>query len=111
MATNYYWGIGEKVSGAWTKFFVSGLGRKLPEYTISSTQFFVTNHLGSVAARMTMRGTLSETYRFLPFGERHTGTHTIHRFTGKWGDSSAAGFRAQPADFSFRRKSSRQFGP
>jgi hypothetical protein len=43
----------------------------------------VSNHLGSAAARMDLSETRSETYRFLPFGERYAGTHTTHQFTGK----------------------------
>ncbi len=89
VTTYYYWGIGEKVSGSWTKFFVSGLGGKLVEYSSSTTKFFVTNHLGSVAARMDVSGTLSETYRYLPFGERYAGTHTTHQFTGKERDAES----------------------
>ncbi len=89
VTTYYYWGIGEKVSGSWTKFFVSGLGGKLVEYSSSTTKFFVTNHLGSVAARMDVSGTLSETYRYLPFGELFAGTATTHEFTGKERDQES----------------------
>ena len=32
---------------------------------------------------MSMSGALSETYRFLPFGERYAGNHTTHQYTGK----------------------------
>ncbi len=89
VTTYYYWGIGEKVSGSWTKFFVSGLGGKLVEYSSSTTKFFVTNHLGSVAARMDVSGTLSETYRYLPFGELFAGTATTHEFSGKERDQES----------------------
>ncbi len=89
VTTYYYWGIGEKVSGSWTKFFVSGLGGKLVEYSSSTTKFFVTNHLGSVAARMDVSGTLSETYRYLPFGELFAGSATTHEFTGKERDQES----------------------
>ncbi len=69
VTTYFYWSIGEKVAGQWRKLFVQGLGGKLVESSGGTTWFFATNHLGTIAARMNVRGTLMETYRYLPPGE------------------------------------------
>ncbi len=87
--TYFYWGIGEKVSGQWTKLYVQGLGGKLVEYSGGTTWFFATNHLGTIAARMNVSGTLMETYRYLPYGERYAGTQTPHQYTGKERDAES----------------------
>ncbi|MEJ2082306.1 MAG: RHS repeat-associated core domain-containing protein [Acidobacteriota bacterium] len=89
VTTYFYWGIGEKVSGQWTKLYVSGLGGKLVEYSAGTTWFFATNHLGTIAARMNVGGQLMETYRYLPYGERYAGTQTPHQYTGKERDNES----------------------
>ena len=89
VTTYFYWGIGEKVSGQWTKLYVSGLGGKLVETSGGVTWLFATNHLGTIAARMNVSGTLMETYRYLPYGERYAGTHTTHQYTGKERDNES----------------------
>ncbi len=37
VTTYFYWGIGEKVGGQWTKLYVQGLGGKLVEYSGGTT--------------------------------------------------------------------------
>ena len=75
--------------GNWTRLYVSGLGGKLVEYSDGGTKFFVTNHLGTIAARMDLSGQLMETYRYLPYGERYAGTQTTHQYTGKERDAES----------------------
>ncbi len=53
---------------------VQGPGGKLVETSGGTRWFFATNHLGTIAARMNVSGTLTETYRYLPYGERYAGT-------------------------------------
>ncbi len=89
VTTYFYWGIGEKVGGQWTKLYVQGLGGKLVEYSGGTTWFFATNHLGTIAARMNVSGQLMETYRYLPYGERYAGTQTPHQYTGKERDAES----------------------
>ncbi len=89
VTTYFYWGIGEKVGGQWTKLYVQGLGGKLVEYSGGVTWFFATNHLGTIAARMNVSGTLMETYRYLPYGERDAGNQTPHQYTGKERDNES----------------------
>ncbi len=89
VTTYFYWGIGEKISGSWTRLYVQGLGGKLVEYSGGTTWFFATNHLGTIAARMNVSGTLMETYRYLPYGERYAGTQTPHQYTGKERDAES----------------------
>ncbi len=89
VTTYFYWGIGEKISGQWTKLYVQGLGGKLVEYSGGTTWFFATNHLGTIAARMNVSGQLMETYRYLPYGERYAGTPTPHQYTGKERDAES----------------------
>ena len=87
--TYFYWGIGEKVGGQWTKLYVSDPNGKLVEYSGGTTWFFATNHLGTIAARMNVSGTLMETYRYLPYGERDAGNQTPHQYTGKERDNES----------------------
>ncbi len=89
VTTYFYWGIGEKVGGQWTRLYVSGLGGKLVEYSGGTTWFLATNHLGTIAARMNVSGTLMETYRYLPYGERYSGGYTPHQYTGKERDAES----------------------
>ncbi len=89
VTTYFYWGIGEKISGQWTKLYVQGLGGKLVEYSGGTTWFFATNHLGTIAARMNVSGQLMETYRYLLYGERYAGTPTPHQYTGKERDAES----------------------
>ncbi len=81
VTTYFYWGIGEKVNGSWTRLYVQGLGGKLVEYSDGGTKFFVTNHLGTIAARMDVSGETMEIYRYLPYGERYAGNQTPHQYT------------------------------
>ncbi len=83
------WGIGEKVNGSWTRLYVQGLGGKLVESSDGGTKFFVTNHLGTIAARMDLSGQTMEIYRYLPYGERYAGNQTPHQYTGKERDSES----------------------
>ncbi len=69
--------------------FVQGLGGKLVESSGGTTWFLATNHLGTIAARMNVSGTLMETYRYLPYGERYAGTHTPRQYTGKERDAES----------------------
>ena len=89
VTTYFYWGIGEKVSGSWTRLYVLGLGGKLVEYSDGGTKFFVTNHLGTIAARMDLSGQTMELYRYLPYGERYAGNQTPHQYTGKERDAES----------------------
>ncbi len=89
VTTYFYWGIGEKVGGQWTRLYVSGPGGKLVEYSGGTTWFFATNHLGTIAARMNVSGQTMETYRYLPYGERYAGTQTPHQYTGKERDAES----------------------
>ncbi len=89
VTTYFYWGIGEKVNGSWTRLYVQGLGGKLVEYSDGGTKFFVTNHLGTIAARMDLSGETMEIYRYLPYGERYAGNQTPHQYTGKERDSES----------------------
>ncbi len=89
VTTYFYWGIGEKVGGQWTKLYVSGLGGKLVETSDGTAWFFATNHLGTIAARMNVGGQLMETYRYLPYGEPYAGTQTPHQYTGKERDAES----------------------
>ena len=67
----------------------AGARGKLVESSGGTTWFFATNHLGTIAARMNVSGTLMETYRYLPYGERDAGTQTPHQYTGKERDSES----------------------
>ena len=49
---------------------MQGLGGKLVESSDGGTKFFVTNHLGTIAARMDLSGQTMEIYRYLPSGRR-----------------------------------------
>ena len=70
--------------GNWTRLYVSGLGGKLVEYRDGGTKFFVTNHLGTIAARMDLSGQTMEIYRYLPYGERYAGNQGPDYPTTRW---------------------------
>ncbi len=89
VTTCFYWGIGEKVNGSWTRLYVQGLGGKLVESSDGGTKFFVTNHLGTIAARMDLSGQTMEIYRYLPYGERYAGNQTPHQYTGTERDAES----------------------
>ena len=69
--------------------YISGLGSKIVECSDGGTKFFVTNHLGTIAARLDLSGQTMEIYRHLPCGERYAGNHTPHQYTGKERDAES----------------------